>query len=66
MSFQGLGDYMFSHRNTLFGKVVEYDDHLMAWSLPVKSRFLSTFGYLQVSETLCVLRYRRFWYGCCR
>ena len=55
-----------SHWTTLFGKVVEHDHHFVAWSLSVRSRFPGKFDYLQVSETLCVLRYRRFWYGCCR
>jgi hypothetical protein len=50
MSFQRLLNSTLSHRATLFGKVAEHDDHLVAWSLPVRSRFRDTFGYLQVAE----------------
>ena len=35
MSFQRLPNSTLSHRATLFGKVVEHDHHLVAWSLPV-------------------------------
>ena len=66
MSFQRLPNSTLSHRAILFGKVAEHCDHLVAWSLPVRATVLSKFGYPQVSEISCVLRYRRFSHGCCR
>jgi len=66
MSFQRLPNSTLSHSATLFGKVAEHCDHLVAWSLPVRATVLSTCGYPQVSAISCVLRYRRCSHGCCR
>jgi hypothetical protein len=71
MSFQRLLNSTLSHRATLFGKVAEHCDHLVAWSLPVRATVLSKFGspkYLKyrVYYTTVGFRNRRFSHGCCR
>jgi hypothetical protein len=41
MSVQRLPNSTLSHRATLFGKVAEHGDHLVAWSLPVRATVLA-------------------------
>ena len=66
MSLQGLTDSLLSHQVPLFGKVAVHDHPRRAQRLTIGSRAIGTDTCLQVSEILCVLRYRRFSHGCCR
>jgi hypothetical protein len=63
LALQNLAPSTCSHGATLWGKVVEHDPHLVALSLPVRSRLCGTFGYLQVAELSCIRRCRRVSHG---
>src|SRR6516162_1735860 len=55
-----------SHQDSLCGKVAVHDHQGMAQSLTIRSGSIGKDTCLQVPEMLSVLRYRRFWNGCCR